>query len=107
MRLVHLQCAAYEVPLTSGDQKWFGVSMVDTCEKNLTKDRDGWRVSQNMLTFFYVLTVEAGIIHTQSFYPSPLHTCPFVSWLTFFFEGLESHVIFQVVLDKSYTWFWR
>ena len=43
--LVHLQCAAYEVPLTSGDQKWFGMSMVDTCEKSLTKDRDGWRVS--------------------------------------------------------------
>ncbi|KAF8810709.1 DEAD/H helicase [Phlegmacium glaucopus] len=41
---VHLQCAAYEVPLTSGDQKWFGVSMVDICEKNLTKDHDGWRV---------------------------------------------------------------
>jgi DEAD/DEAH box helicase domain-containing protein len=45
VRLVHLQCAAYEMPLTSGDQKWFGASMVDTCEKNLTKDRDGWRVS--------------------------------------------------------------
>ena len=43
--LVHLQCAAYEMPLTTGDQKWFGVSMVDTCEKNLAKDRDGWRVS--------------------------------------------------------------
>ena len=45
VRLVHLQCAAYEVPLTLSDQKWFGVSMVDTCEKNLMKDRDGWQVS--------------------------------------------------------------
>ena len=43
--LVHLQCAAYEVPLTSSDRKWFGLSMVDTCEKNLMKDRDGWWVS--------------------------------------------------------------
>lgn len=89
MQLVHLQCAAYEVPLTSGDQKWFGVSMIDICEKNLTKDRDGWRVFQTLLHFLIILIIEAGIIRTPNICPSLLHMCPFVSWLDYFLEGFR------------------
>ncbi|KAF8964071.1 DEAD/H helicase [Flammula alnicola] len=38
----HLQCAGYEIPLTAEDEKWFGSSMMDICEKKLKKDADGW-----------------------------------------------------------------
>ena len=72
--LVHLQCAAYEVPLTSGDQKWFGESMVDTCEKNLTKDRDGWRVSLNMFTFFWPSSLKQ-VSYTPKVFTLPRCTC--------------------------------
>ncbi|KJA27331.1 hypothetical protein HYPSUDRAFT_131100, partial [Hypholoma sublateritium FD-334 SS-4] len=38
----HIQCAAYEIPLTAEDKKWFGPLMTDICRKSLKQDRDGW-----------------------------------------------------------------
>ncbi|KAJ2931416.1 hypothetical protein H1R20_g5708, partial [Candolleomyces eurysporus] len=38
----HLQCAGFEMPISSGDEQWFGPSMHEICEKSLTKDKDGW-----------------------------------------------------------------
>ena len=38
----HLQCAGYEMPLREEDEKWFGASMKDICERRLEKDADCW-----------------------------------------------------------------
>ncbi|KAF8197429.1 DEAD/H helicase [Pholiota molesta] len=41
----HLQCAAYEIPLTSDDAKWFGPMTMEICKNKLKRDEDGWHVS--------------------------------------------------------------
>ncbi|KAH6918791.1 DEAD/H helicase [Coprinopsis sp. MPI-PUGE-AT-0042] len=38
----HLQCAGYEMPLSSNDEEWFGPAMKSICEESLLKDKDGW-----------------------------------------------------------------
>lgn len=38
----HLQCAAYEMPLTGEDEVYFGPSMKEICETKLVKDKEGW-----------------------------------------------------------------
>ena len=38
----HLQCAAYEMPLTKEDSSYFGDRMLEICESRLQKDDDGW-----------------------------------------------------------------
>ncbi|KAF8906023.1 DEAD/H helicase [Gymnopilus junonius] len=38
----HLQCAAYEMPLTGEDEKWFGPSTISLCQKALKKDDAAW-----------------------------------------------------------------
>ncbi|KAI5124321.1 hypothetical protein M0805_008928 [Coniferiporia weirii] len=38
----HLQCAAYEMPLTDEDSVYFGPYLHELCETRLMKDADGW-----------------------------------------------------------------
>lgn len=38
----HLQCAAYELPLSKGDTAFFGPLLPEICDKKLSKDEDGW-----------------------------------------------------------------
>ncbi|EAU88392.2 DEAD/H helicase [Coprinopsis cinerea okayama7 len=38
----HLQCAAFEMPLSGEDEEWFGPSTREICEQRLLKDKDGW-----------------------------------------------------------------
>lgn len=38
----HLQCAGNEMPLSPADEKWFGPFMLQVCETQLSKDKDGW-----------------------------------------------------------------
>lgn len=38
----HLQCAAFEVPVTLSDEEFFGPSTKELCESSLKKDTDGW-----------------------------------------------------------------
>lgn len=38
----HLQCAAFEMPLTEDDAAYFGPRMLEICESRLMKDEDGW-----------------------------------------------------------------
>lgn len=38
----HLQCAGFEMPISTSDEQWFGPSMKDICEQSLVKDKDGW-----------------------------------------------------------------
>lgn len=38
----HLQCAAYEMPLTDEDSVYFGSYLHELCETRLVKDADGW-----------------------------------------------------------------
>ena len=40
--VAHLQCAGYEMPLSDTDEKWFGPSMKEICQRRLEKDTDGW-----------------------------------------------------------------
>ena len=42
---MHLQCAAFEMPMRKEDEKWFGPQTVELCEKRLVKDNDGWYVA--------------------------------------------------------------
>ncbi|THH10992.1 hypothetical protein EW146_g8195 [Bondarzewia mesenterica] len=38
----HLQCAAYEMPVSLEDEKWFGPWTKELCETKLVKDKEGW-----------------------------------------------------------------
>lgn len=38
----HLQCAAYEMPITDEDTVYFGPYMLEVCDTRLIKDKDGW-----------------------------------------------------------------
>ena len=40
----HLQCAAFEMPLSKEDEQYFGPLMLDLLDKTLVKDREGWSV---------------------------------------------------------------
>jgi DEAD/DEAH box helicase domain-containing protein len=39
---MHLQCAAFEMPVCKDDTKWFGPLTIELCEKNLVADKEGW-----------------------------------------------------------------
>ncbi|KAH8117220.1 DEAD/H helicase [Phellopilus nigrolimitatus] len=39
----HLQCAAYEMPLTVEDEMYFGPQFHELCESRLVKDNEGWQ----------------------------------------------------------------
>ena len=41
----HLQCAAFEMPLSSDDARWFGPLTTTLCETNLVRDKEGWCVT--------------------------------------------------------------
>jgi DEAD/DEAH box helicase domain-containing protein len=41
----HLQCAAFEMPLSSDDTCWFGPSTTIICKTKLVRDKEGWCVS--------------------------------------------------------------
>ncbi|KAG7092162.1 hypothetical protein E1B28_008531 [Marasmius oreades] len=38
----HLQCAAYEMPISLEDERYFGPLMREICESKLVKDNDNW-----------------------------------------------------------------
>ncbi|OJA19678.1 hypothetical protein AZE42_06950 [Rhizopogon vesiculosus] len=38
----HLQCAAFEMPLSKDDAVYFGASLGELCDSKLRKDKDGW-----------------------------------------------------------------
>ncbi|KAI9452326.1 P-loop containing nucleoside triphosphate hydrolase protein [Russula earlei] len=38
----HLQCAAFEMPLSGDDTYWFGPSTIALCETKLVRDKEGW-----------------------------------------------------------------
>ena len=38
----HLQCAAFEMPLTEEDSTYFGSRLQQICDACLSKDKDGW-----------------------------------------------------------------
>jgi DEAD/DEAH box helicase domain-containing protein len=40
----HLQCAAFEMPLSSDDACWFGPLTTTLCETKLVRDKEGWYV---------------------------------------------------------------
>ena len=40
----HLQCAAFEMPLSSDDTCWFGPLTTQICETKLVRDKEGWCV---------------------------------------------------------------
>lgn len=40
----HLQCAAFEMPLSSDDVQWFGPLTTTLCETKLVRDQEGWCV---------------------------------------------------------------
>jgi DEAD/DEAH box helicase domain-containing protein len=40
----HLQCAAFEMPLSSDDTRWFGPLTTKICETKLVRDKEGWCV---------------------------------------------------------------
>ena len=40
----HLQCAAFEMPLSGDDARWFGPLTTTICETNLVRDKEGWCV---------------------------------------------------------------
>ena len=40
----HLQCAAFEMPLSSDDVHWFGPLTTTLCETKLVRDKEGWCV---------------------------------------------------------------
>jgi DEAD/DEAH box helicase domain-containing protein len=42
----HLQCAAFEMPLSSDDTCWFGPLTTKICETKLVRDKEGWCVKQ-------------------------------------------------------------
>lgn len=39
---LHLQCAAFEMPLSSADEKYFGPTIMHILETRLVKDEEGW-----------------------------------------------------------------
>ncbi|KAI0030364.1 DEAD/H helicase [Vararia minispora EC-137] len=39
---MHLQCAAFEMPMRKEDARWFGPMAVELCENKLDTDKDGW-----------------------------------------------------------------
>lgn len=39
----HLQCAAYEMPITKEDSAYFGPGMCALCDIRLLKDKEGWQ----------------------------------------------------------------
>lgn len=43
----HLQCAAFEMPLSSDDTCWFGPLTTKICETKLVRDKEGWCVKLN------------------------------------------------------------
>lgn len=43
----HLQCAAFEMPLSGDDTRWFGPSTTELCETKLVRDKEGWYVDLN------------------------------------------------------------
>lgn len=40
----HLQCAAFEMPLSRDDACWFGPLTTTLCETKLVRDKEGWYV---------------------------------------------------------------
>lgn len=40
----HLQCAAFEMPVSSDDAHWFGPLTTTLCETKLVRDKEGWCV---------------------------------------------------------------
>jgi ATP-dependent helicase YprA (DUF1998 family) len=42
----HLQCAAFEMPLSAGDVQWFGPLTTTLCETKLVRDQEGWCVNR-------------------------------------------------------------
>jgi DEAD/DEAH box helicase domain-containing protein len=38
----HLQCAAFEMPLSGDDTYWFGPLTTTLCETKLVRDKEGW-----------------------------------------------------------------
>jgi DEAD/DEAH box helicase domain-containing protein len=40
----HLQCAAFEMPLSGDDAHWFGPLTTTLCETKLVRDKEGWCV---------------------------------------------------------------
>lgn len=40
----HLQCAAFEMPLSNDDTCWFGPLTTKICETKLVRDEEGWCV---------------------------------------------------------------
>ena len=50
----HLQCAAHEMPLTAEDEKYFGATMLEICETKLSRDKEGWSVSDALNRCYYV-----------------------------------------------------
>jgi hypothetical protein len=44
----HLQCAAFEMPLSGDDTCWFGPSTTELCETKLVRDKEGWYVDLNL-----------------------------------------------------------
>ena len=40
----HLQCAAFEMPLSRDDARWFGPLTTTLCETKLVRDKEGWYV---------------------------------------------------------------
>jgi DEAD/DEAH box helicase domain-containing protein len=40
----HLQCAAFEMPLSSDDTRWFGPLTTKICDTKLVRDKEGWCV---------------------------------------------------------------
>ncbi len=40
----HLQCAAFEMPMSRDDTRWFGPLTTTLCETKLVRDKEGWCV---------------------------------------------------------------
>ena len=38
----HMQCAAFEMPMSKADEKWFGPLTPSICAEKLLVDKDGW-----------------------------------------------------------------
>ena len=73
----HLQCAAFEMPLSGDDAHWFGPLTTTLCETKLVRDKEGWYVKLIFDSSFNEdVKQPSGSTHTQSTFlilpvPSP------------------------------------
>jgi DEAD/DEAH box helicase domain-containing protein len=61
----HLQCAAFEMPLSSDDACWFGPLTTTLCETKLVRDKEGWWVK--------LITALGRVKTTLRFHTHPKH----------------------------------